>query len=96
MDTENYLTISDAAERRGVSIAAVYKAIREERISKEKILGRVVVKKDEIDAYPFGSYTPKETGEKIVRAHKERGPGRKRQPRIGTKVPTSSGETADA
>jgi excisionase family DNA binding protein len=83
MNTEDYLTIGEAAARRGVSVATVYKAVRETRISKETILGRVVVKKDEVDAYPFGSYTPKETGAKIVRTTKKRGPGRKRQPRVG-------------
>lgn len=73
METVNgidYLTPKEAAERKGVALASIYKAIERGALTTTKIMGRIALAAPVVDAYEPGSY-----GE-AKRAYKKRGPGR--------------------
>jgi excisionase family DNA binding protein len=65
---EEYISVLEAAERRQVSLTAIYKAIREGRLNATRILGRLALRTSDIDACEFGSYAG------VQRARKRRGP----------------------
>ena len=65
-----YLTPKEAAERKGVALASIYKAIERGALPSERVLERVVIPILAVDAYEPGSY-----GE-TRRTYKKRGPGR--------------------
>jgi len=69
VETE-YLTPREAAEDKGVAVATIYKAIERGNLQAYRVLGRVALRKADVDAYQPGSY-----GE-AQRATKRRGPGR--------------------
>jgi hypothetical protein len=67
---EELLSPADVATRCSVSEAAVYKAIREERLPCVRILGRIGVKPEEADRFEWASWGG------VRRNFKTRGPGR--------------------
>ena len=69
VETE-YLTPKEAAERKGVALATIYKAIERGNLPSYRVLGRVAVKASDVDAYTPGSYGDAQ------RATVRRGPGR--------------------
>lgn len=48
---DDYITVSEAARRKGVSRAAVYQAIREERLPHTKISRTTVLARRDVDAW---------------------------------------------
>ena len=68
---EEFLTVQQAADRKGVKLPTIYKAIREGRLASHKVLGRVGLRPSDVDAYEPGSY-----GE-AKRSHIKRGPVKK-------------------
>jgi excisionase family DNA binding protein len=50
------ISVSAAARRAGVSTAAIYKAIREGRLAAHKILDKVALDMEDLDAFQFRSY----------------------------------------
>ena len=48
---EKYLSVTQAAERAGVSRAAVYQAIEEKRLPAEEVAGRFLIREQVIDAW---------------------------------------------
>ena len=66
----DYLTPKQAAERKGVSVPTIYKAIERGALPFERVLDRVAVRVADVDAYQPGSYGG------IKRTVKRRGPGR--------------------
>jgi hypothetical protein len=48
---KGYLTVSEAAARKGITPAAIYLAVQQERLPSTKILGRIAIKEKDIDAY---------------------------------------------
>lgn len=51
MNTNDYLTVDQAAERLGITTPAVYIAIREKRLPARRLFGRLVVHQRDLDAY---------------------------------------------
>lgn len=81
----DYLTPKQAAERKGVSVPTIYKAIERGVLPSERVLDRVAVRVADVDAYQPGSYGG------IKRTVRRRGPGR--GPKQGTNVlPISQGQ----
>jgi excisionase family DNA binding protein len=68
--TTQYLTPREAAERKGVAVASIYKAIERGQIPSVRVLGRVALRVGDVEAYQPGSY-----GEN-KRDYRPRGPGR--------------------
>lgn len=58
VETDELLTVQEVADRKGITRLAVYKAIREGRLPKHTVLGRVVVKVADADAYTPGRGGP--------------------------------------
>jgi len=48
---ENLMTVEEAAALKGVSIATLYKAIREGRLPSQRVLGRVGLLRADVEAY---------------------------------------------
>lgn len=69
---ENLLTPQEAAQRKGVAVQTIYKAIAERRLPSERVLGRIGLRPGDVDAYQPGSYG----GAK--RTRRSRGPGRRK------------------
>ncbi len=78
----DYLTPKQAAERKGVSVPTIYKAIERGVLPSERVLDRVAVRIADVDAYQPGSYGS------IKRTVRKRGPGR--GPKQDTNVPASA------
>ena len=70
---EEFLSVQEAATRKGVSQATIYKAIQEKRLPATRLLGRFALKPMDIDAYEPGTYAG------VQRATKTRGVPRKKQ-----------------
>ncbi len=70
----DYLTPKQAAERKGVSVPTIYKAIERGVLPSERVLGRVAVRLTDVDTYQPGSYGG------IKRTVRQRGPGRSPKP----------------
>ena len=79
---DEYLTPRQAAERKGVSVPTIYKAIERGVLPSERVLDRVAVRIADVDAYQPGSYGG------IKRTVRKRGPGR--GPKQAVSVPTSA------
>lgn len=47
----DFITVTEAAEIRGVSRAAIHELIQRGRLKAEKMLGRVVVSKSDVEAF---------------------------------------------
>ncbi len=80
----DYLTPKQAAERKGVSVPTIYKAIERGVLPSERVLDRVAVRVADVDAYQPGSYNG------VKRTVRKRGPGR--GPKQAVSVPTSAQE----
>ncbi len=48
---KGYLTVAEAAERKSVTPAAIYAAIKDGRLESVKMLGRIALKEKDVDAY---------------------------------------------
>ena len=70
----DYLTPKQAAERKGVSLPTIYKAIERGVLPSERVLDRVAVRIADVDAYQPGSYGG------VTRTVRKRGPGRGPKP----------------
>ena len=70
---EEYLSVQDAARRRNVSPATIYKAIHEGRLKAVRMLGRFAILPADIDAFEAASYAG------VKRAVKTRGVPRKQK-----------------
>lgn len=70
-----YLTPQEAAAKKGVALASIYKAIERGQMPSERVFGRVVLRVSDVEAYTPGTYT-RQGGETIARAAIKRGPGR--------------------
>lgn len=69
---EDYLTVGEVAQDKGISTSAVYKAIDQGRIGSQRILGRLALKRSEVAAWQ-----PKErTGRRVGSAMSEEGKAR--------------------
>ena len=49
--SEDYITVAEAALQKGVSASAIYKAIEQQRIGSQRILGRVALERSEVLAW---------------------------------------------
>jgi excisionase family DNA binding protein len=67
---DQYLTPRQAAERKGVAVPTIYKAIERGQLPAVRLLNRVALRVTDVDAYQPGSYGG------VQRAAKRRGPGR--------------------
>ncbi len=56
---EDYITVQQAALHRGVSHTAIYKAIHDGRLASAIVLGRLAVRRHDVDQLVFGSYRDK-------------------------------------
>ena len=81
---DEYLTPRQAAERRGVSVSTIYRAIERGEIPALRLLSRLALRAADVDAYQPGSYNG------IQRATRRRGPGRSRKTET---APTQAEET---
>jgi len=71
---DEYLTPRQAAERKGVSVPTIYKAIERGVLPSERVLDRVALRVADVEAYQPGSYGG------IKRTVRRRGPGRSLKP----------------
>jgi len=71
-----YLTPKEAAEKKGVSVAAIYKAIERGQLSSERVLNRVAVRTADIDAWQPAGYTKEGTQREGVKKERGRSGGR--------------------
>ena len=78
---DEYLTPKRAAEIKGVSVQAIYKAIERGQLPSVRVLDRVALRPADVDAYQPGSYNG------VKRTFKQRGPGRGPKPGAAT-LPT--------
>lgn len=70
---EDYLTPKQAAERKGVAVPTIYKAIERGQLPSVRILDRVALRVADVEAYTPGSYGG------VTRTVRKRGPGRARK-----------------
>jgi len=70
---EEYLTPKQAAERKGVSLTAIYSAIARGKLPSVRVLDRIALRVADVDSYEPGSYAG------VERTVKQRGPGRPRK-----------------
>ena len=75
---DDYFTPKQAAERKGVSVQTVYKAIERGALPSVRVLDRVALRPADVDAYQPGSYGG------IKRTVRRRGPGRGPKPGAST------------
>lgn len=68
---ERYLTPKEAAERKGVTVQAIYRAIERGELPTTIILSRKALLPADVEAYQPGSYGG------VERARKRRGPKKK-------------------
>jgi excisionase family DNA binding protein len=68
MGDGDYITVREAAARKGVSVPAIYRAIERGALPSAHVLGRVALRPADVDAYEPGSYGGK------TRARRKRGP----------------------
>lgn len=71
---EEYITPKQAAERKGVSVPAIYRAIERGVLSSTEVLGRKGLRPVDVDAYQPGSYGG------VERFRRRRGPTKKEKP----------------
>lgn len=71
---DDYLTAREAAERKGVSVPTVYRAIERGVLPAVRVLGRVALRPADVEAYEPGSYGG------VKRTVRRRGPGRGAKP----------------
>jgi len=69
-----YITPRQAAEYKGVTVQAIYKAIERGLLPSVRVLDRVALRLADVEAYQPGSYNG------IKRTVKRRGPGRSPKP----------------
>lgn len=69
-----FITPRQAAERKSVTVQAIYKAIERGHLPSVRVLDRVALRPADVDAYQPGSYGG------IKRTVKRRGPGRGPKP----------------
>lgn len=55
-EPEGYISISEAADRRGVTVDTLYKVVRQGKIPSIKLLGKTGVLYSDVEAYPFASW----------------------------------------
>lgn len=75
---DDYLTPRQAAERKGVSVPTIYKAIERGALPSVRVLDRVALRPADVEAYEPGSYGC------VKRAVRRRGPGRGPKPEANT------------
>ena len=63
-----FITPRQAAQRKGVSVPAIYKAIERGEIASADVLGRKALRPADVDAYQPGSYGG------VTRTRRRRGP----------------------
>ena len=51
-----YLTVTEAAQQKGVAVSTIYNAIRRGDLSASNVMGRVAITLDALNAYEPGSY----------------------------------------
>ena len=71
---DEYITPKKAAEIKGVSVQAIYKAVERGLLPSVRVLDRVALRPADVDAYQPGSYNG------VKRTIKRRGPGRGLKP----------------
>jgi excisionase family DNA binding protein len=71
---EEYLSPQQAAERKGVAVQTIYKAVSEGRLPSTRILGRIGLSPTDVDAWEPAPYGDREG------VKRERGPGRRKKP----------------
>ena len=74
----DYLTPKQAAERKGVALPTIYKAIERGLLPSVRVLDRVALRVADVDAYTPGSYGG------IKRTVIRRGPGRHSKHEVST------------
>lgn len=70
---EELLTPAEAAKRKGVAPATIYRAVNDGRLACVRILGRIGIRPADLDGFDAASYGG------VQRAKKRRGPGRPRK-----------------
>lgn len=80
MEGTGLITPTEAAKRKGVSPATIYRAVREKRLPSTEVLGRIGIRPADLDAFEAGSYGG------VKRATVRRGPGRRRKEASGEGV----------
>jgi excisionase family DNA binding protein len=66
MDTVNgieLVSVTEAADRRGVTRHAIYKALREGRLSSVTVLGKTALKVADVDAWESGGHGGRRPGQ---------------------------------
>ena len=58
-----FVTVTEAAELRGVSRAAIHELVQRGRLRSERMLGRVLLYKSEVEAFEKGKPGPKPNNE---------------------------------
>jgi excisionase family DNA binding protein len=62
---QDYLTPEEAAERKGVSRQSVYTAIRRGKLPSVRMLGRLAVRREDVDAMEFAPPNGQRRGMKL-------------------------------
>ncbi len=76
LDGVEYLTVAEAAGRRGVTPAAIYRAVSEGRLAYARIFGRRVLRVSDVDAWQSAG-------------HGGRRPGQGRPPKTKSETPAT-------
>lgn len=59
INASDYVTVTEAAQLRGVSRAAIHELIQRGRLKSEKMFGRVLLYRSEVEAFERGKPGPK-------------------------------------
>jgi excisionase family DNA binding protein len=59
VDMNDFVTVAEAAELRGVSRAAIHELVQRGRLRSERMLGRVLLYRNEIEAFEKDKPGPK-------------------------------------
>lgn len=61
VDMSEFVTVAEAAELRGVSRAAIHELVQRGRLRSERMLGRVLLYKSEVESFEKDRPGPKST-----------------------------------
>lgn len=89
VSVEEYITPKQAAERKGVSLAAIYRAIERGALPSTEVLGRKGLRPADVASYQPGSYGG------VERSRRRRGPLKKDKQATRLISPTGAGDFRD-
>ena len=70
--TNHLITVAEAAQLKGVSRSAIYKAIEQGRLNSQRVLGRVALSRHDVMEWPASPTAGRPKGQRVSDAVKDK------------------------